>query len=378
MRVTVIHNALNGNRPDQEDTLVQARAVHGALESLGVASSVLPVTLNLEDARRQLAAARPDVVFNLVEELADDIRLAPMAPALLAHMGLPFTGSDAAALTLSGDKVLCKRVLAAAGVPSPAWILPDGTGDLTGDLTGGISGAGKGMATGTAAGPGSAFTPARYICKSVHEHASLGLDDDCVVHARSPEEVTARLALFTRRHGGQWFAERFVDGREFNVAMLESETGGDPQVLSPAEMEFCDFGPDRPKIVGYAAKWDESAFEYAHTVRAFPFAGTDAAHPQHAAHPLHTVLREAATACWHAFGLSGYARVDFRVDGTGTPGDPYVPYAIDVNTNPCIAPDAGLAAAAAMDGLSYPSLVLRVVHATLRRHAAITQPHTAA
>lgn len=356
MRVAVIHNALNGMRPDQEDTLVQARAVHEALLSLGIDSSVLSMSLDLEAARRELQALAPDAIFNLVEELADDIRLVPLAPALFEHLHLPFTGSDAQALTLSGDKVLCKRILESAGIASPAWVLPDG-------ICGGaceVADVALDPARHTRQSTRS-FIPGRYICKSVHEHASLGLDDDCIVDANCVCDVTGRLALCMQRHGGQWFAEQYVDGREFNIAIIAGVGGAEPVVLPYAEIEFRDFGPDRPKIVGYAAKWDEDAFECVNTVRRFDFPASDA--------PLLEALQKATTACWHAFGLAGYARIDFRVGGDGSALAPYIPYVIDVNANPCIAPDAGLAAAAQRAGLDYATLIRRMVDDARFRYA---------
>lgn len=350
MRAVVVHNVPetiphNALRPDQLDTLVQAQAVHAALESLGAQPVMLSMSLDLDAARSTLMQLAPDIIFNLVEELAGDIRLAPLAPALFGHMHLPCTGTDAQGLTLSGDKVLCKRILGAAGIATPAWVLPDGT----------------------FGGMGAAFMPGTYLCKSVHEHASLGLDDSCLVTADTVDAVVTRLAECAARHGGQWFAEAYVDGREFNIAIIAGEAGAEPDVLPFAEIVFRDFGPDRPRIVGYAAKWDESAFEYANTVRNFEFGADEA--------PLLDALHDATAACWKAFGLAGYARIDFRVAGNGTPEAPFVPMVIDVNANPCIAPDAGLAAAAQRSGLTYEQLVRRVVQAALHSAGAALSMH---
>jgi D-alanine-D-alanine ligase len=61
--------------------------------------------------------------------------------------------------------------------------------------------------------------------------------------------------------------------------------------------------------------------------------------------------------CWHAFGLSGYARVDFRVDAEGRP------WVLEVNANPCLTSDAGFVAAAHQAGWSQRDVVARIVAA---------------
>ena len=53
---------------------------------------------------------------------------------------------------------------------------------------------------------------------------------------------------------------------------------------------------------------------------------------------------------WMLFGLAGYARVDFRVDSAGEP------WILEINTNPCLSPDAGFAAAVTQAGLSYEAV----------------------
>jgi D-alanine-D-alanine ligase len=61
------------------------------------------------------------------------------------------------------------------------------------------------------------------------------------------------------------------------------------------------------------------------------------------------------------FGLSGYARVDFRVDGDGTP------FILEVNMNPCLSADAGFAASALAAGIDYDDMIGRLVEASLGR-----------
>ena len=147
------------------------------------------------------------------------------------------------------------------------------------------------------------------------------------------------------RLGGEVFAEAYIAGREFNLSVLAGPDG--PEVLPPAEIHFVDYPDDRPRIVGYRAKWDSDSFEYHHTPRSFDFPPPDA--------PLLAELCRLARACWDLFGLRGYARVDFRVDETGQP------WVLEINANPCLSPDAGFGAAAERAGLSFPAVIARIL-----------------
>jgi len=243
-------------------------------------------------------------VFNLVESLGGDGRLLHLAPALLESIRQPFTGCGSDAMLLSTHKTLAKRWMRANGIATPPYF---GQGVLPPDAGG------------------------TWIVKSLCEHASFGMDDGCVVEGAA--RAARRLEQSRQAHGGDWFAEQFVDGREFNVALLES--GGQPIVLPMAEMRFVDYPPGKPRIVGYAAKWDATAPEYHATERVFP----DLAVEERAA------LERVVIDCWRIFGLRGYARVDIRMDAAG------VPWVLEVNANPCLSPDAGFAAAAGRAGL---------------------------
>ena len=107
----------------------------------------------------------------------------------------------------------------------------------------------------------------------------------------------------------------------------------DARRLCP-EIVFVDYPDDKPRIVDYDAKWAADSFAYNNTPRDFGIEKSDAR--------LARKLKRMALDCWRVFGLAGYARVDFRVDAMGKP------WVIDVNTNPCITPDAGFAATASV------------------------------
>jgi D-alanine-D-alanine ligase len=128
-----------------------------------------------------------------------------------------------------------------------------------------------------------------------------------------------------------------------------------PQVLPPAEIVFhnTDKWRDRPRIVNYDCKWNEESFEYQNTERVLDFGKDDV--------PLLERLADIARQCWMTFELRGYARVDFRVDAEGRP------WVLEVNTNPCLSPDAGFAAAIDRAGISYPTAINRIVNEVLNR-----------
>lgn len=346
-KVAVLYGAVAADAaPDEQDVLVEVATASRMLTSLGFAPVAVPVTLDLEAARARLLDLKPAFVFNLVESLDGQGRLIHLALALLDSLGLPYTGAGHDAMFLTSKKTQAKRLLAAAGLPTAPWWEPPA--DLSGE-------------------PGFAGP---YIVKSVWEHASIGIGDDSIT--ADPKKLAQILKRRQKRFGGEWFVEKFIDGREFNIAVLTGAPGsqGGPEVLPLAEMTFVDFPAGKPRIVDYEAKWDEASFGYNNTVRRFDFGPEDSA--------LLDRLREISLACWRAFDLAGHVRVDFRVDAAGNP------YVLEINVNPCLSPDAGFAAAAARAGLTPEQVMTRIlgdlhaVPATRRIVSAVpAQPGTA-
>ncbi len=339
MNVAILFNQPRADAAaDEADVLVQVEAVAAALLAAGHVVSRLACGLDLDHLGARLGAAPPDLVFNLVEGLGGHDRLYAVVPSLLDSIGIPYTGCPAEAIFVTTSKLLTKERLAAAGLPTPPvparW--PAGTG-----------------------GAATAFTPGSYILKPVWEHGSLGMGDDVVVTVESLAELSTRLAELGETRGRACFAEAFVAGRELNLSLLAAgAAGAEPEELPPAEIDFSAFPAGKPRIVGWAAKWDEGSFEYHHTPRRFDFPDCD--------RELLAELSHLARECWRLFGLAGYARVDFRVDAAGRP------HVLEVNANPCLSPDAGFAAAAARAGLGYTAAISRIVAASpVRQGSAV-------
>jgi len=313
--IPVVHAATE-SRPDEIDTIVAANSVAGALRSLGFSSEIVALAPDLAQLDA-LPARRPLAVFNLVDAVNGDGRLAPMVPARLEALGLRYTGCSTRAWLDTLSKIGTKLKLAHASLPTPAWS-EDGKGH---------------------------DADAPVIVKPVWEHGSLGLDERSVMRGADAARAIAERNL---RCKTEHFAEVFLDGREFNLSLLDGPSG--PAVLPIAEIVFDGFA-GAPRIVGYDAKWTPDSAAYIGTPRRF---GLEAENPELAAK-----LASLALACWQLFALTGYARVDFRLDAQGEPA------ILEVNMNPCLSPDAGYAAAAKEAGYLYEAMIGAIVEASL-------------
>ena len=326
MKIAIVHDAVrNSSAPDVRDVIAQAEAVEQALNRLGHESCRMECSLNLADVQKELIASGAKRVFNLVESISGKGRLIHLFPFCLDALAMPYTGARAEAMMLTSNKIVAKQWMDAAGIPSPQWI---GTGPEDG-----------------CRGPNNFRDSGRWIIKSVWEHASIGLDHESLVDSASKALLRSMLQSRAALLGGDCFAERFIEGREFNLSLLAGPGG--PTVLPPAEILFEGYTNDMPRIVDYRAKWDDTAYEYHHTPRRFDFDESDQI--------ILKTLRAIAIRCWDHFGLSGYARVDFRVDLTGNP------WVLEINANPCLSPDAGFAAALERAGIPYTDAIERII-----------------
>jgi D-alanine-D-alanine ligase len=345
MRVAFLYNeGAEDPSGTAEDAVPAASPLVAALRRLGHNVTPIACTLDLAALQRELDLVEPDAAFNRVESLGGSDAMMAAVTLLLDSGGIPYTGCRTASLLSTASKLNVKRRLAVAGLPTPAWI------GLDGRLT-----------------AADVETPdpelhvetrgSKYIVKSVFEHASFEIDDTSVIEPADCGDIVRLLEKRTAEAGRPVFAERFIEGREFNLSLLGRPAAGDgarraaPVVLPAAEIDFSAFPAGKPRIVGHGAKWNSSSFEFRHTPRRFDFPPRDA--------PLLARLKELAVRCWELFELSGYARVDFRCDNAGRP------WILEINANPCLAPASGFAAALERAGIDYDEGIRRILDAAL-------------
>ena len=312
----------NQDHISESGSEVEARAVASALQQLGHAADLIALGSEIAPFVATLEAARPDLVFNLCEgfwgESGRELHLA----ALFELLHLPHSGSPALTLGLTQNKALTKDLLIRHGLPTPSYLLVQPGAELPAPF------------------------PLQWpvIVKPSLEDASLGITCESVVSDEKSLRMRVRYIHERYRQGA--LVEEFIEGREFNAAVF-----GDSSLesLPVAEIRFHQ-GLART-IVSYSGKWLEDSHEYAATEPVCPA-------------PLESEVQQriqqlAVEAC-RLTGCRDYARVDFRLrDG--------IPYILEVNANPDISPEAGLARAARVAGIDYPSLIDRIVKMTIAR-----------
>jgi D-alanine-D-alanine ligase len=118
MRILVLHSDIAPDAPpDEQDTLVQAEAVGRALQAQGHSAALASFVLDPAALSLLVENSQADLVFNLVESVWGRGVYAPLAPQMLSELGIAYTGSSAATIAVSTDKLLSKRMLRAANRP---------------------------------------------------------------------------------------------------------------------------------------------------------------------------------------------------------------------------------------------------------------------
>jgi len=311
--ILIIHQDIDIGRKDEADTLTQLEEISSILKNLGH-SVEKHSCKSLSDIEYAVNLYKPQMVFNLVESLGGSDRYIYLAAGMLEISGVAFSGNKAAALYLTSDKQLLKRVLSSKNIAVP----PE---------------ADNGNET------------EKYIVKSTSEHASFGIDKDSVI--TGAKQALKLVDQKTAELGGTWFAENYIEGREINVSLLEGKD--EVIILPPAEILFIDFDKNYPRIVDYNAKWNNDSHSYKNTPRCFIKENDD----------ITETIKDIALRCWSAIGLSGYARIDLRVDKTGKP------WVIDVNANPCLSSDAGFIASAKEYGMTQQKVIKHLIENSL-------------
>jgi D-alanine-D-alanine ligase len=308
----------HGNDAEAEyDAPETIESIRDALESHGHQVMLFEATAELP---RQLMETPVDLVFNIAEGVAGRNREAAV-PALCELMGIPYTGSDAATLSIALDKALSKRVLLQHGILTAEFqVMETGRERLSPKLK----------------FPLIIKPNQEGSSKGVSAHASV-VDDEAQLRTVVRELI--------ERYEQPALIEAYISGREFTVGLLGDRR---PRVLPPMEIIFKDKGNPRP-VYDYQIKqeWEK------HVAYQCPAQLTPAEQK---------AMERVARDTFEALDCRDVARVDLRIDPKG---DIYV---IEVNPLPGLTPgysDLCLIATAA--GIDYRTLIGEILAGGLKR-----------
>lgn len=324
--VYIIHNTAGTDpeeRLSEEEILLTAQRVRHILDEQGRKTVARTLTQPLSEVAAFLEAIpRGSTVFNLFEGFSGESQSEVQVGLLLSSLGLRATGCPPLSMHLGLYKDLCKQILAGAGLPTADCTVLRTRADADRPLP----------------------FPFPAFLKPVSDDASLGIGPENLVN--SDRELRKRAAEMLRRFPRGLLVEPFLDGREFNCSVVESPRGF--EVLPPSMVDYSELPPGHPPVLTYAAKW--------HT-ESEVFMKTPTICPAPVEEEKITAVQDLALKAFKLIRCRGYARVDLREDAAGAL------HVLEVNPNPDISPNAGLAKQARTRGLSYDELILQVVAA---------------
>jgi D-alanine-D-alanine ligase len=305
LKVAVV---MGGPSAEREVSIQSGNGVMRALAALGHDARSLDFDARFVDAIREIA---PDVVFNALHGPGgEDGEI----QGVLEWMGIPYTGSGIAACAVAMDKHLTKKLLAAEGLPTPAWDVFDLTGGTLPLL------------------PGSLNLP--LVVKPRASGSSAG-----VVIVRS-HEAWSKAILDAASRTPEVLAEEFVAGREFSCGVLGEEALPVVEILPSDE------------FYSYDAKYKPGGSR--HLV------------PAPIDHDLTSRLQTLALSVHRLLGLRDYSRADFIVSKEGRPT------VLEVNALPGMTPTSLLPDEALHAGISYEALVERLLQYAIARATEVS------
>ncbi|NOZ19455.1 MAG: hypothetical protein GXP25_00040 [Planctomycetes bacterium] len=263
------------------------------------------------------------VVLNMMER-PEDVRW----PAILGKIGVPYSGCDAFSCTLSTNKPWMKLFADRVGMRCPRGVTVSGAGFENADLSFPV------------------------ILKPAAEDASVGIRQANICSSR--KEVRRRLVELHEDHPGPWLIEEYVPGTDLTLPFFACD--GTAHVLPALEVQYDKSAEAVLPILSYEAKWEKGHPAYTGHTEICP-----ADLPEE-------VEIEITTATERLVGLldlSGYARVDFRLDENRTP------WFLELNANPRVSEsDCYFVRAAKEADMSYFDTLSEIIRIACRRDPA--------
>jgi len=297
--------------------------VVSTLTAMGHEVRVLGVHDDLGEIRRLAEEWKPHIAFNLLEGFDDITIFDQNVVSHLELLKLSYTGCNPRGLLLARDKSLSKKLLAYHRIPVPEFE---------------VCRIGRPIRR-------PKRLPFPLIVKSLTQEASIGISQASVVD--SDEKLKERVAFIHESIGTAAIVERYIEGRELYVGILGNQA---LQALPVWELFFTNMPDGAKRIATDRVKW---SVKYQ---KKYGIDSGAADLPDGKAEGVQHICKRA----FRALELSGYARIDLRLDEAGNV------WVLEANPNPQIAKGEDFAASAAKIGLSYETVLQRILNLGLR------------
>jgi D-alanine-D-alanine ligase len=304
--------------------------VVNGLKELNHKVLVLGIDTDLSPLREAIQNYKPKLVFNLLEEFDGEGAYDQNVVSYLELLRVPYTGCNPRGLILGRDKALSKKILKYHRVKTPNFYIFEYRKKLKTQKQIKIP---KGIQY-------PLFT------KMLYEEASLGITQSSIV--KDEASLQERVLHFFNKYKSDVIAESYIQGRELYVGIMGLKR---LETYAVWELFFNKMPESAPKIATEKVKWD---FNYREKY------GITTGPAKKLSEQQVSVLKKMTKRSYRALGLSGYARMDYRMNEAGEI------YLIEVNPNPDIGYKEDLSASAELDGVSYQELLKKIIRLGLQ------------
>jgi D-alanine-D-alanine ligase len=298
--------------------------VISTLRGMGHDVQPLGVHDDLGDIRRAAADWKPHIAFNLLEGFNDVTIFDQNVVSHLELLKLSYTGCSPRGLLIARDKSLSKKLLAYHRIAVPDFE---------------VFRIGRPVRR-----PRRLTFP--LIVKSLTQEASVGISQASVVE--SDDKLRERVAFIHESIGTAAIVERYIEGRELYVGLLGNRV---LHALPIWELFFTNMPPDAKRIATDRVKW---------SVKYQQKYGIESGPARDLPDEVRAKVQHLCKRAYRALELSGYARIDLRLDDSGTI------WLLEANPNPQIARGEDFAASAERAGIAYEGLLHRLINLGLR------------
>jgi D-alanine-D-alanine ligase len=295
---------MGGWSSEREISLRSGANVYSSLKRQGFKATKIDIKRNFAE---QIKKARIDIAFIVLHgKPGEDGTI----QGFFELLNIPYTGSDVVASAIGMDKIMTKRLLEYAKIPTPNYVFIPKDGLITESVKEAEKNIGFPM-----------------ILKPRAEGSSVG----CVI-IDNPIELL-KQCIKGQREFGDIFLEKFIGGMIATVGIIGQRV-----------LPILELVPKKQRFYDFKAKYTKGETEFIIPARL----------PK----KVYTQVQQLALKAHNIIGTTGFSRVDLVTSKNK-------PYFLEINTLPGMTELSDLPAQAKHVGISYDELVLEILKSAI-------------